>query len=587
MTSQQPTAGGPTASAGAELIRERFDRWSTEFHALTARARQRFERREWRDGQRDSVERLALYERAVQASVADLNALFGSAETARPAWADLKERFRSDVADRGDLELALTFFSSSARRFFGTVGVEPGLEFLEVPSLPQIVEDVTRRFAHRQSTAQVVTALLRAFPFDVPYEDFEADCVLVAEKIDRAAGALGVVALEVANTVFFRGKAAYLVGQILCETTAVPIAIALLHDESRAGICVDAVLMSEDEVSIVFSYTRSYFSVDTDHPRELVAFLHRIMPRKPMADLYIAIGHHKRAKTELYRSIRDHLGATGGRFDFVPGARGMVMIVFATGSSEMVFKVFRDFFAYPKSITKQEAMGKYQLVFEHDRAGRLVDAQEFTYLEFERERFSEALLEELAANAKGAVEIGPATVVIKHVYTERRVTPLDVYLRVATQNDGVEAVLGYGAAIRDLAATNIFPGDLLLKNFGVTRHGRVVFYDYDEISLVTDCTFRRMPEARDDEEEMSATPWFTVNPGDVFPEEFRSFLGLTGVLREAFLSQYSYLLDVDFWLQTQRDLRAGAVIDVFPYTSDKRLRANRSSAPLPELSPHA
>jgi len=253
----------------------------------------------------------------------------------------------------------------------------------------------------------------------------------------------------------------------------------------------------------------------------------------------------------------------------------------------MVFKVFRDYFEFPKSITKEEAMGKYQLVFEHDRAGRLVDAQEFTYLAFERDRFSEALLTELAANARGAVEIGPDTVVIRHVYTERRVTPLDVYLRQADLEAAIPAALDYGAAIRDLAATNIFPGDLLLKNFGVTRHGRVVFYDYDEISLVTDCTFRRMPEARDDEEEMAATPWFTVHPGDVFPEEFRSFLGLTGALRDAFLAQYGFLLDVAFWTRMQRELRAGVVIDVFPYSSDKRLRVNGSPAPTSELTPHA
>jgi isocitrate dehydrogenase kinase/phosphatase len=574
--------------AAAQLIREWFDRWASEFRSLTALARVRFEQQQWHEARHDSVERLALYERSISRAVLELRDLLGSPRAARPRWGTLRHAFRAEVALRGDLELALTFFSSIARRFFDTIGVDSELEFLDAPPLPTGSRYVVRRFERKGATLTLVAELLTSFRFAVAYENLERDSRLVAAEIDREAGSLGIEALEVAGTEFFRGKGAYLVGRLVTAAGALPFVLVLLNDEARKGIRADAVLLNEDDVSIVFSYTRSYFFVETEEPRELVAFLQRVLPQKPVADLYIAIGQHKRAKTELYRSLLTHMDTTADRFNFVPGARGMVMIVFNMPSSEVVFKVFRDYFDYPKSITRAEAMAKYQLVFEHDLAGRLVDAQEFTYLEFARDKFSDEVLVELDRNARASVDMTRDTVVLKHVYTERRVTPLDVYLRMADLDAAVSAVLDYGATIRDLAATNIFPGDLLLKNFGVTRHGRVVFYDYDEIQLVTDCNFRRMPSPRDVEEEFMSSPWFNVNDGDVFPEEFGLFLGLPSTLREQFMNHYRYLLDVDFWNQMQRELRAGAVFGVFPYRSDKRLLVPQAPpASANERSPHA
>lgn len=558
-----PTDTSSGVEAGARLILQSFDQWADDFRRLTAKARIRFEQRQWREGQHDSVERLALYQRSMAGVVRELQELVGTPHVARPQWSGLKAAFQAEVAPRGDLELALTFFSSVGRRFFDTVGVDPGIEFLDAPVRPVSVDRVVRRFIRADSTVALLTDALNAYRFSIDYEDLPRDCCLVADRIERAVGGAMILGLDVADTIFFRNKAAYLVGRLLMTDGELAFALALLNDERRSGITVDAVLLTEDDVSIVFSYTRSYFSVATERPRDLVAFLQQVLPRKPVSDLYIAIGHHKRAKTELYRYLLAQMAATEEQFDFAPGARGMVMIVFTMPSSDMVFKVFRDQFDFPKFITRQQVVEKYQLVFEHDRAGRLVDAQEFTDLEFDRARFPDGLLHELQEQARGSVEVRSNTVVLRHVYTERRVRPLDLYLREANLD----------AAVRDLAATNIFPGDLLLKNFGVTRHGRVAFYDYDEISLLTDCTFRRLPVPRDLQEELRATPWYNVNEGDVFPEEFESFLGLTGILRAQFLLHHRYLLGVDFWRDMQQDLRAGKVVDIFPYPSDKWLLA--------------
>jgi isocitrate dehydrogenase kinase/phosphatase len=298
------------------------------------------------------------------------------------------------------------------------------------------------------------------------------------------------------------------------------------------------------------------------------------MPLKPVAELYSALGHNKHGKTEFYRALRRHLARTDDRFEIAPGARGTVMVVFTLPSLDVVFKVIRDRFTYPKQTTRDQVRRRYRLVFEHDRAGRLVDAQEFEHLAFPRRRFHPSLLEELLGSASLNVTLEGEHVVLHHLYTERRVRPLNLHLRAADQASARRVVLDYGQAIRDLAATNIFPGDLLLKNFGVTRHGRVIFYDYDELCLLEECRIREFPEPRYPEEEIAAEPWFHVGEHDVFPEEFERFLELDGALRETFLRRHRCLFDPGYWRDVQARHRAGELVDVFPYGLEHRLRGD-------------
>jgi isocitrate dehydrogenase kinase/phosphatase len=259
----------------------------------------------------------------------------------------------------------------------------------------------------------------------------------------------------------------------------------------------------------------------------------------------------------------------------------MVMIVFTLRSHDYVFKVIRDRFAHPKTTTHEDVRRRYQLVFEHDRAGRLIEAQEFESLSFDRWRFAPELLDELLTGAARNVELEGERVTLRHVYVERRVEPLNLFLRRAPRESALRAVHEYGQALRDLARTNIFPGDLLLKNFGVTRHGRVTFYDYDELCLVTECRFRDLP---DDEDGLSAEPGFYVGERDVFPEEFLSFLGLVGEQRAAFLADHAEILTSAFWRDLKRRHEAGEVIDVFPYPPGRSLGA-RATGTGPETPP--
>ena len=558
--------------SGAEIIREHFLDYVAEFRRLTLQARSRFEQRDWVGGRRDAVARLGLYRSAVGSTVAALQRLQGPGLLERSAWRAMKADYALLVAGRADLEVAETFFNSITRRVFATVGVDPDVEFVAPigagsgHSAPPVVET----FVRHGSIRELVLEILRRYRFGVGYADVERDAAAVTREIERYTPRVGVRAVELAKPVFYRNKGAYLVGCIRSDAGTLPLVIALLNVEGQ--VTVDAVLLAENEVSIVFSFTRSYFLVSVEHPGALVRFLQTIMPHKPVDELYNSIGYNKHGKTELYRMVLRHLESTEECFQFARGARGTVMIVFTMPSLDIVFKVIRDRFLPPKTTTRREVMEKYQLVFQHDRAGRLVDAQEFEHLKFERRRFAPALLDELQSQAHDVVEVDGASVVIHHLYTERRLVPLDLYLREAAPLDARAAMLDYGQALRDLAATNIFPGDLLLKNFGVTRNHRLVFYDYDELCLLTDCNFRTMPSPPGPEEELAGEPWFYAGERDIFPQEFIHFLEFRGALRADFLAAHGDLLRVGFWKDMQQAHELRLMMDVFPYPQERRLQ---------------
>ena len=414
---------------------------------------------------------------------------------------------------------------------------------------------------------------LAAYPSAAGWEDLARDAALATRALEgfltAAWGGPDFDALDLLRPVFFRSKGAYLVGRVRKGDLVRPAVFALLNETGR--IAVDAVLCDEDEASIVFSFTRSYFHVDAPHPAALVGFLKGLMPRKPVGELYTALGFNKHGKTELYRDLLRHLAASDDRFVEAPGERGMVMLVFTLPSYDVVFKVIRDSFAPPKTASRKDVLDKYRLVFRHRRAGRLADVQEFEHLSFPIARFDPALLDTLLSGAAETVEARRGEVVLHHLFTERRLTPLDLYLRSAPAAAARAAIIDFGEAIRDLAKANIFPGDLLTKNFGLTRHGRVVFYDYDEIESLTDVNFRELPAGADEEVGGSETSFY-VGEHDVFPEEFLTFMGLRGAAREAFLERHSDLLGLGFWLDTQRRERAGEILDVFPYPEDRRFR---------------
>jgi isocitrate dehydrogenase kinase/phosphatase len=565
-------AGAPPVE-GAAIIAGAFQSYMDRFRTLTRRARRRFEERDWAAAQQDSGERLDLYGEVVDEGMVRLVGVLGSRLEHRPTWTAVRTAYEALIAGRADAELAETFFNSFTRRIFHTIGVDPGVEFV-APAASRARHappwSHTILFRPDGSLPDLVRRILAQYPFSGGYDDLDGDCRRVAAAMNAQLAGRAIDSLELARPVFYRGKGAYLVGQARCGEFAVPFVLALTNPDGR--VVVDAVLLSADEVSIVFSFARSYFFVEMDRPGEMVDWLLSIMPLKPVSEVYAAVGYNKHGKTELYRSLLHRLATTDDRFEFAPGQRGMVMCVFTLPGFDVVFKVIRDRFEPPKTVTHQEVRDKYRLVFRHDRAGRLVDAQEFEHLVFDVRRFGEPLLRELLALASERVAVRDGHVVIAHLYTERRLRPLDVYLRETGSAAARDAVIDYGQVLKDLAATNIFPGDMLLKNFGVSRHGRLIFYDYDELCRLTDCHFRMLPEPRDDWEDGGAEPWFHVGERDIFPEEFRSFLGLKGDLLETFLKHHEDLLSVPFWHRMQELIQRGEIVDIYPYPAARRLR---------------
>jgi isocitrate dehydrogenase kinase/phosphatase len=519
----------------------------------------------------DAAERLDMYRQEVDATVEGVRDLLGERVENRLVWAGMKAVYSGLIADRQDWELAETFFNSITRRVFVTVGVEPAIEFVDTdfdlpPTLPS--QPVFRAYDRPGSSLDLMQSILDDYRHQVGYADQARDAALAAAVLDRRlAGPIGRA--EVLRPVFYRNKGAYVIGRLWSASSLVPLAIALLNPPQ--GVVVDAVLLDENDLSKVFSFAHSYFHVEAERPHEVVSFLRSVMPKKRVAEVYISLGYFKHGKTELYRDLLNCLDSSEARFEIAPGEPGMVMEVFTLPGYDLVLKVIKDHFAEPKRITRQAVMQRYHLVFQHDRAGRLVDAQEFEHLQFGRRRFAPELLDRLLDVASQTVSAQDDRVHIKHAYIERRVRPLDIYLRQAELQAAQSAALDYGRAIKDLAASNIFPGDFWLKNFGVTRHGRVVFYDYDELCLVTDCQFSPMPQARDELEELAGEPWFYVGEDEVFPEEFSTYLRMPRGLNDVFVERHGDLFTLEFWHETQERLRKGEVFDIFAYPQSKRL----------------
>jgi isocitrate dehydrogenase kinase/phosphatase len=564
------------ANLVARAIGRAFDQCQHEFHGITRRAKRRFAERDWAGMRADSAQRLDVYELAVERIVARSHLLLGERVRSRLVWTSAKAVYSGLINDRDDWEIAETFFNSVTRRIFTTVGVDEEIEFVhtDYDSPPTPAKSaVYRTYTVAGSLAECISRLLGDYQLPLGDEDRAGESELAAAEIERRVRWLGqgtqIDRIEMASSAFYRDGFAYLVGRMVAADQTVPLVLCLRS--ARTGVFLDAVLSEQDDVSLLFSFARSYFHVQTPRPYDLVRFIKTIIPRKPTAEIYISIGYNKHGKTELYRHALRHLARTSDKYQLAAGERGMVMAVFTMPSYPVVFKIIKDKFDYPKQTTRQAVIDRYRLVFKHDRAGRLIDAQEYRFLELDRHRFCDQLLAELLAVAAQNVSVAGDRVVIEHCYAERRVTPLGVYLAQADQQAAEAAVIDYGQAIKDLAVTNIFPGDLMLKNFGVTRQRRVVFYDYDEVCLLSDCTIRKLPAGDDYDDEIADEPWFAVGRYDIFPEEFSYFLGLAEPLRSVFLAHHAELLTVDYWLDIQRRLRAGQSFPIAPYGQHRRL----------------
>jgi len=561
------------AARCAEIAQQAFFDYQTRFNAITRRARERFLARDWAGSFDDAAERLHFYNDVLEGLTSRIRNLMGARLPERSIWTGIKAVYSSLIACSPAWEIAETFFNSLTRRVFATAGVDQAIEFVDTDfdaPPPSAVINITKIYRGRSLPELLCSALTDAFD-ETCWEDLRKTAKLATARIEAAHAANPQPELEIVSSVFYRGRGAYLVGRVLRKgQLPLPIALCLRHENER-GIILDALLRGDVDLALLFSFTRSYFRVAVECPYGLVRYLQQLMPRKRLIDLYNAIGFHRHGKTEFYRDFIAHLRKSTDRFVVAEGARGMVMSVFTLPSYDVVFKLIKDRFDLPKDSTREDVRRRYRLVFEHDRAGRLVEAHEFEHLRIPGDRFDPELRAELLRDAASIVKMEGGDVIIAHAYVERRLRPLNLFFRENKAETIAAAGRDYGQSIKDLAASNIFPGDLLTKNFGVTRHGRVVFYDYDELCFLTDCDFRKLPEARTPEEEIAAEPWFSVREHDVFPEEFLQFLALPKPALAALLEHHGEIFSADFWGNIQRQIQAGEILEVFPYRAERRL----------------
>jgi isocitrate dehydrogenase kinase/phosphatase len=569
----------------AEAMLDGFNRHYRLFSDTNRAAKQRFEQADWAGQQRALRERIEFYDKRVDEAIDRLQRDFDIGTLAGDTWQQVKLHYIGLLIDHHQPELAETFFNSVTTRILhhsyfrnDFIFVRPAVstEYIENDE-PAALPTYRAYYPTRDDLRATLLRIVDNFQLRREFEDLERDIDAVLAVLRARTGPVRLRAnfqIQVLSSLFYRNKGAYLIGKIVNGFSATPFALPILHGAS-GGLVIDTVLLDEDELLMLFSFARAYFMVDMEIPSAYVQFLRTLMPHKPRSELYAAIGLQKQGKNSFYRDFLYHLRHSSDKFDISPGIRGMVMLVFDLPSFPYVFKVIKDSFPLQKDTSREQIKGKYLLVKTHDRVGRMADTLEYTSVAFPRARIGEALLAELQLHCPSQIEQDGDMLVIRHLYIERRMIPLNIYLQEAAPEQLEHAVIEYGNAIKDLAAANIFPGDMLWKNFGVTRHGKVVFYDYDEIEYLTDCNFRRVPEPRNEEEEMSGEIWYPVGPRDVFPETFGPFLLGNPSVREVFMKHHADLLDVAFWQGHQQRIAAGHVHDVFPYEPEKRFAHRR------------
>ncbi len=572
----------------AQALLEGFNRHYRLFRETSAAAKKRFEQADWHGQQRAQAQRIEFYDKRVEEAAERLQREFQAGSLPMDVWQQVKLHYIGLLVNHHQPELAETFFNSVTtkilhRSYFNNdfIFVRPAVstEYIENDE-PAALPTYRAYYPTKETLRETLLRVIDNFQLEREFEDLGRDVDYVLAAVISKLGEFRMRAnfqLQVLSSLFYRNKGAYAVGKIINGFNELPFALPILHTP-RGQLAIDAALFGEDDLLMLFSFARAYFMVDMEVPSACVQFLRSMMPRKPKSELYNAIGLQKQGKNIFYRDFLYHLRHSSDKFRIAPGIKGMVMLVFDLPSFPYVFKVIKDFYPAPKETTREHIQSRYLLVKQHDRVGRMADTLEYSNVAFPRARFENDLVEELKHHCPSLVEEDGDTLVIRHLYIERRMIPLNIYLREASPRQMEHAVVEYGNAIKDLVRANIFPGDMLWKNFGVTRHGKVVFYDYDEIEYLTDCNFRRVPAPRTEEEEMSGEIWYHVGPHDVFPETFGPFLLGDTRVREVFMKHHADLLDVAFWQGHKERILAGHVHDVFPYEQHRRFRRQHQDA---------
>ncbi|MFT5023378.1 MAG: isocitrate dehydrogenase kinase/phosphatase, partial [Colwellia sp.] len=464
----------------AKTILNGFERHIYLFSEITQSAKKRFELCQWQAVQDAAKSRTDFYDKRVEETLETIKKDFFVSNLDELLWQNVKVSYVDLLKEHHQPELAESFYNSIFCHLFERKYYHNA--FIFVKSTVEKIENIanpiiyTRYLPSELGLEQTIAAIMNNANFNIPFVNLERDMKSLIKSFrvqaHKTRYKLSELKFDILDFIFYRNKGAYIIGRVISPGGETPFIVPIVNNEKEgkaAGLYIDALLTEGANMAVVFGFARAYFFVDCQHPFALVQFLKRLIPHKTLADLYSAIGFHKQGKTQFYRDFLNHLDASDDKFELAAGIKGMVMSVFTLPSYPYVFKIIKDKFAPSKTMTKQEVKGKYRLVKLHDRVGRMADTMEYSEVAFPKDRFSEELLTELLNVAQSIIRFEDELIIIKHLYIERRMTPLNLYLAKASDEEIEEAMYGYGSAIKQLIAADIFPGDMLLKNFGVTR----------------------------------------------------------------------------------------------------------------------
>ncbi|MCH7414209.1 bifunctional isocitrate dehydrogenase kinase/phosphatase [Belliella sp. R4-6] len=556
-----------------------FENYIDKFNELTRLAPNFFAERNWSAMHENQRRRLRIYKDFVKVCVLSLQENLGNHLSNENFWKEAKIQYSANISARKDKELAETFFNSVIRKAYPNLEINENVMFVhegyDTCDLHP-VESLYHSYPSSWGLQKIIRKIIADFDFGVTYlnkeEDIQYLVKAVREVILTRYEPTKDTVTQVLKSVFYRNKAAYLIGRTRVGGKWMPFIIPFLNGPS--GVYVDTMIFDPRIMAHMFSFSRSYFMVEAEIPSLMVSFLNAVISHKQVHELYNAIGFNKHGKTEFYRDLLIHLNESDDKFTIAEGILGMVMTVFTLPSYNIVFKLIKDHFEPPKNMTRQEVREKYKLVSLHDRVGRMADTHEFENFHFPLDRVDPRLVEEVRNTTNSLLVIKNNKMIIKHLYTERRMIPLNIYLEQCSHEDAKQAVEEYGNSILQLAQANIFPGDMMTKNFGVTRQKRVIFYDYDEIEFMTDMNFRWKPKAETYEQIYASSPWYDIAKNDVFPEDFKRFMIGRADVKEHFWEFHKDLFNPDHWIEMQNKIRSGEILHAFPYPIAIRFRPN-------------
>lgn len=565
----------------ADLILNGFKTHYLLFQQITATAPIAFAEQDWGSIHKINKLRITYYDERVKDTTAQLQKNLGDVPFCDKKWHNCKQIYQQYLSFHPQAELAETFYNSVFchlfhHRYFNNDFIFVTTTLADEPALP-VEAEYRSYFPVVDGLRPTIRKILNQFDFKVPFVDLERDIRLLVKAFYNQAPdthhQASQMRFDILQAPFFRNKAAYIVGRVVSQSGVQPFIIAVLHHHDK-GVYLDTLLTNSSQMRVIFGFARAYFMVETHAPSALVRFLNQLMPNKTLAELYNAIGFHKQGKTEFYREFLTHLQHSTDDFIVAPGTPGMVMMVFTLPSFGYVFKVIKDKFGESKPFGRDTVLKRYQLVKNHDRVGRMADTIEYSNVVFPLVRFTSELLAQLKATIGDSMSIEGDLLIIKHLYIERRMMPLNLYLQNANDEEATTAITEYGQALKEMISVNIFPGDMLLKNFGVSKHKRVIFYDYDEVQYLTQMNFRALPKAKSYDDYLTNEQSYSVAPQDVFPEQLCTFVMPNPKYKAIFNEVHPELLSVDYWQQAQKNINKGVVSQIYPYPDTQRFIYN-------------